>query len=711
MKAMNNQLERLISLGYCLLPLTKGKKTPIIQQWTKNASNDPKVIEAWELQYPGCNWGLATGKRSGIIVIDIDPRHGGDIQWKRLTIGKKFKTTVCKTGGGGEHYYFRIPTGVTIGNSASVQQGIDIRGDGGQAVIPPSIHESGQEYTWAQAPWDTPPAIIPDWLLEIINKTNVDQSLGGPMVNGQRNNAIFHQALLLARQGSPMEFTVAAMKLWRDEADAQDISNDEVEKTVESAYKRGEQEKQARSAHGVEKTDSDNADRLVRLYNQKIRYASGLGWLIWNDKAWEPDEDDARIIVCATESMTMLRDEALEEAKIPEQFKTALSKAQWAMLSLNAGKLHSAVELASTRESIRVPIIQLDNESTHWMLNVKNGTVDLRTGTLLPHDSRRMITKMIDIDYDPAATCPFWEHTLELAFDNNQELITYMKRAIGYSITGSVDEQCLFICWGEHGNNGKSTILETIQHLLGPYAQMSDMKVITASDNDNRVASSLAKLPGVRLVSMNEAEENQRLSEALIKQLTGGDTIQACKKFKAPFEFNPLFKLWIRTNEKPIIRGMSNAIWRRIKLIPFEKPIPAEFRRRRSEVDEMLKLELKGILAWCIEGALEWSNHGLPESEIVTAATAGYRSEMDIIESFFDDCVITNSTGFIPRSDLYQTFSRWAKENGIRFVMTSDAFGKRVGKKLGAVERTKHRGQYIWQGISLTEFAKTAFIM
>jgi putative DNA primase/helicase len=407
--------------------------------------------------------------------------------------------------------------------------------------------------------------------------------------------------------------------------------------------------------------------------------------------------------------MKMLRDEALEDARVPENFKAAISRAQWAMTSLNASRLRSMVSLAETREQIRVDSTDLDPRPTKKLLNVNNGTVNLKTGELMPHNPNMYITKMIPIDYDPEAECPFWMRTLELAFDGDKELIDYMQRAIGYSITGSTAEQCLFICWGEQGNNGKSTILETIQRLFGDYAQMSDMKVITSSQMDNRVASSLAKLPGVRLVSMNEAEENQKFSESLIKQITGGDTLQACKKFKEPFEFQPVFKLWIRTNEKPIIRGMNDAIWRRIRLIPFEKPIPAEHRLSRDIVDVRLDKEAEGILNWCIQGAKRWYDGGLDDPDIVTAATQGYRTEMDIIEIFFDECVNDDVNGYVPRSELYQTFTRWAKENGLRYIMTSVAFGKRVGRKLNSPPREKIRGQYVWKGITLTEFAQMSF--
>lgn len=713
MKSMNEDIKKLIELQYKVVPLAKNKKIPLISQWTTKASAVEETVQTWEDSFPGCNWGVATGRASGILVVDIDPRHGGDIQWKRLTMGKKINTVVCKTGGGGEHYYFEIPSGTVIGNAVlSAFPGIDIRGDGGQAVVPPSMHESGKAYEWVVAPWDKKPQTLPEWLIKIISNVNQDQPLGGVVETGQRNNSIFHQSLMLARQGALLDFIISTMKTWRETTGARDLTDTEIEATAESAYKRASLEKESRSSQQSLKTDTDNANRLVRLYNERLRYAPGYGWLVWNGKTWIPDDENARVINLATESMLMLRDEALEESKTPENFKAALAKANWAMNSLNAGRLHSAVSLGSTRESIRVTMQDLDPRDTRFLLNVRNGIIDLQTGELAPHDPKKMITKLADVDYNPEAKCPFWEHTFELAFDGNKRLIEYMKRAIGYSITGSVAEQCLFICWGEQGNNGKSTILETLQWLFSPYAQMSDMKVVTSPDMDNRVASSLAKLPGVRMVSMNEADENQKLSEALVKQLTGGDTLQACKKFHEPFEFSPIFKLWIRTNEKPIIRGMSDAIWRRIKLIPFVKSIPAEHRKSRDFVDDSLHAEAEGILTWCVQGAQKWLAGGLKDPEDVQMATAGYRSEMDIIQAFFDECVIEKEDKniTIPRIDLYQTFSRWAHENGVRYIMSSDAFGKRVTKKLDQNERVKVRGQYVWKGIALTDNAQNMSI-
>jgi putative DNA primase/helicase len=576
-------------------------------------------------------------------------------------------------------------------------------------IIPPSVNATGGTYEWIHTPWEVPPVEIPDWLLSIVQDTSEMSDtapLGEQLVEGTRNDSMFHNALMMARQGALKEFVLTTMQQWLEQSGVTDITKDEVERTVASAFNRVEKEKEQRKSQTVLKTDSDNASRLTHLYSDTIRYTPGVGWLVWDGRVWDQDDRDAAVINCATQSMVILREEALEKAKVPENFKTAISEAAWASTSLNIGRLQAAVSLASTRTTVRLPITAIDGPLTRLLLNTANGIVDLTTGELRPHDPSMLITKMVPVKYVPEARCPFWEETLQLAFSGDQRLVDYMQRALGYTLTGSTSEQCMFICWGEQGNNGKSTILETVQNVLGNYAQMSDVKVVTSPEMDNRVASSLAKLLSVRAVFMNEAEENQRFSEALIKQLTGGDTLQACKKFKEPFEYKPAFKLWVRTNEKPSIRGTSDAIWRRVKLIPFDVPIPAERRLSRDTVDDRLKVEFEGILAWLVRGAQAWVSSGLQDPDEVKAATAGYRTEMDTLQMFFDECVESKTGSSVTRIELYQAFSRWGKENGLHYVLSADGFGRRVSKKLGNPPRVKEKGQFVWQGIALSDYAK-----
>jgi putative DNA primase/helicase len=710
------ELEKLCDIGYHLIPIKPSAKIPLIAKWTERASRDTRIISSWYESYPNCNWGIVTGQISNIVVFDIDPRHGGDISWKKLITPYEpiAPTTTCKTGGGGFHYYYQLDR--EVGNrQLSAYPGVDIRANGGQVLIPPSINGTGGKYTWVHAPWEVTPISLPAWLSNLLftpdNKEDTPNypTLGSDILPGQRNNSFYKHALMLARQGAAFEFVLSTITAWKEVLgeEARDISEEEISRTVTSAFNTIEKEREKGKGSGVIlKTDSDNASRLVKLYSDTIRYAGGVGWLIWDGCVWGQDEDDAQITNKAVQSMVILRDESLEKIKTPGQFKEAVTEVAWATSSLNIGKLSAAVKLASTTPSVRLSVNQLDDDRGKFVLNTPSGIVDLRTGVLSPHNPSALITRITNTRYNPEATCPFWLSTLQLIFEEELELVEYMQRALGYTLTGSTAEQCIFLCWGEQGNNGKSTVLETVMSLLGTYAQMSDIKVITSADMDNRVSSSLAKLRGTRAVFMNEAEDNQRFSEALIKQLTGGDTLQACKKFKEPFEYKPAFKLWIRTNEKPQIRGTSDAIWRRIKLIPFNRSIPVSLRLSRDIVDDKLKEEHEGILNWLIQGAMKWCAEGMENTKIINASVQEYRSEMDVINQFIDECVVIKTLTTTPKIDLYQAFSRWCKNNGIKYSMTSDKFNRRIGLRVGKQDRVMVKGQYVWQGLELSEYAK-----
>lgn len=704
-----SQVYNLLELGWKVHPLLPKNKVPILKDWVNKASDEPDTIQKWLGEHTGCNWGVATGARSGIFVVDIDPKNGGDQSWEILIRKNDVPTTISvKTGSGGTHYYFKYPKDFTVPNSAGkLGKGIDIRGNGGQVVIPPSIHPNGTPYEWIITPWDNTISPAPKWILDIIVNSPAGNDeyvpVGEHLEKGSRNENIFHQSLVLARSGALMEVVLQSMRAWCDTTGNADISDTEIQQTVESAFTKAKSDETKKAKYEFGKTDDDNARRIIAEHGNDIIYVTGMGWHTWTGKYWRADPFDASILNIAVQTMRNLKDEAMEEAKQGgDHYKTAIAKMAWANTSLNIGKLHAMIEIASKNDVVRRDATIMDAESGKWLLNFNNGTLDLRTGTLRPHNKLDYITKMIPQKYDADAECPFWEETLHLALDGNEQLIEFMQRALGYSMTGSTSEQCLFIAWGEAGNNGKSTILETAQQLLGNgYAQMSDMKVITSTETDNRVASSLAKLQGARLVSMNEAEEYQRFSESLIKQLTGGDTIEACRKYKEPFEFKPAFKLWIRTNEKPVIRGTSEAIWRRIKLIPFIRPIPAEVRKSRDYVDEQLAKEATGIIAWMVRGCVKWINSGLTAPEEVKSATEDYRTEMDLVGKFMEESTEKAVGKFVYRTALYQSFLTWMKVNGYRYAYSADNFGKRVARRLNqpASQRQKKNGQYIWQDI------------
>ena len=716
-----DQVLYVAGLGLRVHPLSARNKVPLLDEWTRKASTSEKTIRKWFKEFKDCNWGISTGFESGVFVVDIDPKHGGDKSWAELTANSKLpKTLEVITGTRGLHYYFKYPTNTVVTNSP-LGKGIDIRGEGGNIVIPPSTHPNGTTYTWAKGrtPDKASIAKAPAWLLKRIKDTSISEfpSLIGTKIDrGSRNNTIFHQALLLARQGALYPFTLTAMMTWVKETKEFDMSPKEIEATVESAYVFYEKERvKKKSLNDVELSDVGNARLILSDHADIIKYAVGLGFHAWDGKRWAYDEESLKMRQLAIQSMDKLRDTSLEElkARTSKTESSALLKVyHWSINSHNSSRLAAMVEVAKSYPQLLKRSDELDDDSTAFMLNFNNGTLNLKTGELRPHDKSQFITRLVDHDYNEKAKCPTWDQTLRLAFNDDQDLINYFQRAVGYSISGDTSEQCFFICWGAEGNNGKSTMLEALQRILGvDYAIMSDAKVVSSKEKDNHVLSSLALLNKVRMVSVNEFGENAVLDEELIKQLTGGDTVQAKRLYMSPFTFKPVFKIWVRANSKPIVHGTGNAFWRRVKLIPFEHSIPEKYRRPRHLVDAALYGEAEGILAWAVRGFQEWqAAGGLNDPQKVQMAASVYRNESDSVNLFFEECVDMKSGVETPRSILYSTFRDWSQSQGVKFIMTSDKFTRRVAQKIGQFDRTRNStGIAVWRGLTLNKYAMVNF--
>ncbi len=332
------------------------------------------------------------------------------------------------------------------------------------------------------------------------------------------------------------------------------------------------------------------------------------------------------------------------------------------------------VKLAESEENIPISPDALDTDS--WLLNCLNGTIDLKTGLLKEHNKNDFITKTIPVEYDIHADCPLWDNFLEKIMDGNYSLIDFLRRAVGYSLTGNTSEQCLFLSHGT-GANGKSTFQNTISALLGDYAQTSSfdsflIKKYSTIDND------IARMRGARFISAIEAEGGRRLAESLIKTITGGDVVAARFLFSEFFEFTPQFKLWLAANHKPVIRGTDDAIWRRIHLIPFTVQIPEE--RQDKELSEKLKKELQGILTWAVMGCAEYQHEGLKPPDEVKLATSEYKEEMDTIGAFLADCCIVKAGLRTVWNDLYGKYELWCKQNDERLLGTR-ALGSRLVEK------------------------------
>lgn len=431
-------------------------------------------------------------------------------------------------------------------------------------------------------------------------------------------------------------------------------------------------------------SDVGNAERLVDEHGRDLRWVSRWKcWLVWDGRRWCRDERGE----VERRAKAVIREMYRDAHRANADERAAI--AGHALKSEQASRVEAMIRLARSEPGITIGHDELDQQTMH--LTVRNGTVDLMRGELRPHDRGHLGTKLIGIDFDPAAECPTWLQTLSVLFAGDQSLIDYLQRAIGYSLTGNTGEQVLHLCYGT-GANGKSTMLDVLAQITGEYGMQSDFQTFLDTGTRSGPRNDVARLAGARLVRSSEVGENKRLNEGLIKSLTGGDIVSARFLYSEDFEFKPQFKLWLAANHKPVIRGTDYAIWRRMRLIPFEVTISAD--QRDDALPAKLTAELPGILTWAVQGCQEWLAEGLKPPERVLAATDAYRSESDVIGAFLQDACELGMGYEAKAGELYQSYVRWSKDNG-EHTVTSTAFGRRltergleaVATRLGKVRR------------------------
>ena len=334
-----------------------------------------------------------------------------------------------------------------------------------------------------------------------------------------------------------------------------------------------------------------------------------------------------------------------------------------------------------------------------WLMAVANGEVDLRTGSLRPGTPEDRITLHAEIAFDPDAQCPRWMRFLEEVFDGDAELISYLWRAIGYSLTGDTSEQCFF-CFCGNGANGKSTLLNTTRYVIGTYASNLPFSAFELTAR-SAISNDVATLPGKRFVTAIETDESARLNEARIKALTGGDILTARPLYRDYFSFKPVAKFWLAFNHRPIVADDSHGFWRRVHLIPFDKQFDP---RVDTKLEDTLRSEAPGILAWAVRGCLLWQAQGLNPPFTVMAATQVFRTENDPLQDFLDDRCEFDPSAEVSVATLRETYVRWARENGERNIPRLQ-FSRRL-EAMGLQKRQHgHSRTWTWFGIKLRGYA------
>lgn len=441
-----------------------------------------------------------------------------------------------------------------------------------------------------------------------------------------------------------------------------------------------------------ELTDVGNGKRFAEDHAGNVRSVPGLGWIDYDGRRWRRDDDGAAVERGKT-SAAGIR----EEARNLEDGDLAKKVFAHAVRSESRPRIEAMLKMAESERSLIARVEELDSDP--FALNVLNGTLDLRTGELRPHRREDLITKLAPVVFDPDALCLRWLAFLEEVLDRDHELIAWLQRAVGYSLTGDTREQCMVITEGP-GANGKSTFLETVASLAGEYGATADASTFMAA-RAGSTRTDLARLRGRRFVRAAEVEDDARFAEVLVKQLTGGDTVTARFLYRDEFEFTPAFKLWIAANSLPEIRGTDHAIWRRIRRIPFTHKVE----RPDKTLPAKLRDELPGILNWALEGCLAWQRDGLRVPDSVRAATQEYRRDQDSVRLFVDDgCSVEGQAASTP-GRLRDAYTAFCAREGIEPV-TPAAFGASLSS-LGFT-RARSNGLRLWRGIEPTQGRRDA---
>lgn len=437
-------------------------------------------------------------------------------------------------------------------------------------------------------------------------------------------------------------------------------------------------------------TDVGNAESFHQLHSRDFIFIKEKKtWVKFDGVRWVEAEGEAKKAMIET-----MREKAkLAINSFPPQSGEMEKIVKWCLASESCFKLTGAMNIAG---SIYASKNHNDFDKDPWLLTCKNGAVDLRNGKLRPSTPEDMFQRSTNQVCDPEAKCPRWIQFLEEIFKGNKELIDFIQRAIGYTLTGLTREQCLFVLYGT-GANGKSVFLGVLEEMLGEYGLTTPFSTFKEKNYDG-IPNDIARMAGGRFIKSVEIKEGASLNEERIKALTGGDRVTARFLHCEYFEFDPVAKFWIAVNHKPIIRGTDEAIWRRIRLIPFEETFPPE--RRDKDLLQKLKMELPGILNWAIQGCLRYQNEGLEPVEKVRKATDQYRSESDVINQFLQEKTIEKAGTRAKASDLYNAYKTWCMENGEQ-ALNSTQFGRRLTEK--GFEKDK-RGSYVYRlGIEIVE--------
>jgi len=447
-------------------------------------------------------------------------------------------------------------------------------------------------------------------------------------------------------------------------------------------------------------TDLGNAERFIAMHKDIVRFCYDFNkWIIWTGSHWQTDDSGTAVKLAKQTVRNMYRTAADID---DDNNRKALIK--HAKSSESKRRIADMLSLAQSEHGIDIRPSDFDQQP--WSLNCLDGTIDLQTGRLRPHNRDDLLTRCLPIHFDPHAKAPIWKRFLNRVTNGDVELQRYLQCLAGVSLAGKVRERIFIVLYGR-GKNGKTTFLEALEMVFhstteGGYGTKLSARALMVQRYQSRATPEIAKLHGARFAYANEGQEGARLNEALIKEMTGGDTLTASFLYQNDFDFKPTFTLWFGTNHVPNITDTTDSIWDRVKLVPFTVRIP------NDEIDltlhEQLSSEAAGILNWCVEGCLDWLEHGLHDPKSVVEATKEYRSNMDQVAQFVEERCLLADFANVKASLLYSQYVEWSKQSGEHPVTQRD-FGGRMTER--GLQRQRKTTGYFYHGIDLNPTDET----
>lgn len=693
-KLKNAALTYAVLYGWPVFPIIPQGKKPATATGFKEATRDPAIIAQWWDRNPEYNIGIATGAgNDGIFVIDLDENAEKGVSGIKTLMdyetvhGALPATITSQTPRGGRHLLFRSDSDVKC--KTGISPGVDIRGSGGYIVVPPSV-VNGKEYRWINAPSAVPIAEADSKVFTFINPVpdSFDRgpfSMPEAIPEGKRTSTLLQLLGSLQSKGLSDDSIRAAVNAENNARCDPPLSDDELEREVFPALTRfpkntapytfdrpyttdtaeivsrlTEMHPEQNKRYGWH--DAGNSNLFADLFSDVACYVpERKKWYVFDGTRWVPDVANMKVMeLCKTaaDALMSYTIQYVNDEKLRSDYIKHISK--WQQYKCRETILKDAASV--------VPAKLSEFDQNLYLLNCQNGTLNLRDMTFHEHSAADKLTKICGAEYHPEACCERWDQFINEVTCGDTELAAFIQKALGYSLTGDTRYECFFILYGATSRNGKGTLCETMMQLVGEYGRTANPETIAQrKHSDSRSPTEdIARLTGARFVNMSEPDKQMALSAALIKTLTGNDTVNARFLGENSFDYRPQFKIFVNTNHLPYVSDSTLFSSDRVKIIPFTRHFESWERDNALKSKLTTAESLSGILNWCIEGLKALRREGFKMPEAVVNATQQYKESSDKLGQFIDSELERVPSAEVETRAVHNRYQGWCYDSGYR---------------------------------------------